>query len=242
VYFYTLPLIVREFIPRLDLAGVKYALLVATMGGLPRLAIRHREELFRKARGELHAGFAVRMFANCVAEYNGRGEGAVRALFPLFGRTFLKEADPGPAVRRGPLLRPRVPGGERGARGRDAAVARALRAVPGLPPLLPRGGDLGPGKANPDARPLATAPCQPWQHYWTVQFHSSVDRWGCTEGVAEVSWGSHARCSTGGGSASGRTGWMVSIPDERSPDRDAHPRSDPWRSGRSVATALAWPT
>ncbi len=80
VYFYTLPLIVREFIPRLDLSGVKYAFLVATMGGLPGLAVEHGEELFRKAGGELHAGFAVRMFANYIAEYNVRGERSVRAM------------------------------------------------------------------------------------------------------------------------------------------------------------------
>ncbi|HAZ30496.1 TPA: 4Fe-4S ferredoxin [Candidatus Acetothermia bacterium] len=80
VYFYTLPLIVREFIPRLDLSGVRYAFLVATMGGLPGLAVLHGEELFKKAGGDLHAGFAVRMFANYIAEYNVRGEGAVRAM------------------------------------------------------------------------------------------------------------------------------------------------------------------
>lgn len=74
VYFYTLPVIVHEFIPRLDLSGVRYAFLVVTMGGLPGLAVSHGEELFRKAGGELHAGFAVRMFANYIAEYNVRGE------------------------------------------------------------------------------------------------------------------------------------------------------------------------
>lgn len=80
VYFYSLPLIVREFIPRLDLSGVKYAFLVVTMGGLPGLAVEHGEELLKKARGELHAGFAVRMFANYIAEYNVRGERSVRAM------------------------------------------------------------------------------------------------------------------------------------------------------------------
>ena len=64
VYFYTLPVLVRESIPRLDLSGVKYAFLVATMGGFPGLAIQHGEKLFKKAGGELHAGFTVRMFAN----------------------------------------------------------------------------------------------------------------------------------------------------------------------------------
>jgi len=80
VYFYTLPLLVREFIPRLDLSAVRYAFLVATMGGLPGLAVEHGQELFKKAGGELHAGFAVRMFANYVAEYNVRGERSIRAM------------------------------------------------------------------------------------------------------------------------------------------------------------------
>ncbi len=86
VYFYTLPLLVREFIPRLDLSGVKYAFLVATMGGLPGLAVEHGEELFRKAGGELHAGFAVRVFANYIAEYNVRGERSVRAMHKRMDR------------------------------------------------------------------------------------------------------------------------------------------------------------
>jgi len=80
VYFYTLPFIVREFIPRLDLSGVRFAFLVATMGGLPGRAVEHGEDLFEKAGSELHAGFTVRMFANYIAEYNVRGEGAVRAM------------------------------------------------------------------------------------------------------------------------------------------------------------------
>jgi len=80
VHFYTLPVLVREFIPRLDLSGVKHAFLVATMGGFPGLAIAHGGELFKKAGGELHAGFTVRMFANYIAEYNVRGERSIRAM------------------------------------------------------------------------------------------------------------------------------------------------------------------
>lgn len=80
VYFFGLPVLVREFIPRLDLSGVKYAFLVATMGGVPGLAVAHAEELFKKAGGELHAGFTVRMFANYIAEYNVRGERSIRAM------------------------------------------------------------------------------------------------------------------------------------------------------------------
>lgn len=80
VYFYTLPVIVREFVPRLELSGVRYAFLVVTVGSLPGCAILHGEELFRKAGGELHAGFAVRMFANYIALYNVRGARSVRAM------------------------------------------------------------------------------------------------------------------------------------------------------------------
>jgi ferredoxin len=80
VYFCTLPLIVRELIPRLDLSKVRYAFLVLTMGGFPGLAVEHAEELFAKAGGRLDGAFPIRMIGNYIAEYNVRGEGAVQAM------------------------------------------------------------------------------------------------------------------------------------------------------------------
>jgi len=80
VYFYTLPLIVRESLVRLDLSKVRYTFLVLTMGGFPGLAVEHAEELLAEAGGHLDAAFPIRMLGNYIAEYNVRGEGAVPAM------------------------------------------------------------------------------------------------------------------------------------------------------------------
>ncbi len=80
VYFYSLPLIVREFLPRLDVSCVRYAFLVLTMGGLPGLAAGHAEELLAKAGGRLDSAFAIRMLGNYIAEYNVRGGEAIGAM------------------------------------------------------------------------------------------------------------------------------------------------------------------
>ena len=80
VYFYTLPLIVREFLARLDLSKVRYAFLVLTMGGFPGLAVEHAEELLSKAGRRLDGAFPIRMLGNYIAEYNVRGERAVQAM------------------------------------------------------------------------------------------------------------------------------------------------------------------
>ena len=80
VYFYTLPVIVREFLARLDLSKVHYAFLVLTMGGFPGLAVEHAEAHLEKAGGRLDAAFRIRMLGNYIAEYNVRGERAVPAM------------------------------------------------------------------------------------------------------------------------------------------------------------------
>ncbi len=80
VYFYTLPLLVREFIPKLDLSHVGYSFLVVTMGGFPGLALVHGQELFQQAGGRLHAGFAIRMYPNYIAAYDPRKWGSVRGM------------------------------------------------------------------------------------------------------------------------------------------------------------------
>ena len=80
VYFYTLPLIVRELVARLDLEKVRYAFLVLTMGGFPGLAVEHAEELLSKAGRRLDGAFPIRMLGNYIAEYDVRGERAARAM------------------------------------------------------------------------------------------------------------------------------------------------------------------
>jgi len=80
VYFYTLPLIVREFIPRLDLSAVRYAFVVLTHGGFPGLAAAHATHSFAQAGGRLDGAFPIRMVGNYIAMYNVRGAAAIQAM------------------------------------------------------------------------------------------------------------------------------------------------------------------
>ena len=77
VYFYGLPLIVREFMERLDPSPAAYTFVVLTMGGMPGVAIHHARELLR---GRLDAAWTVRMPGNYIAEYNARSPRATRRL------------------------------------------------------------------------------------------------------------------------------------------------------------------
>ncbi len=76
VYFYTLPLIVREFLPKLDLSRARYVFLAVTMGGFPGLALVHGQEILARSGANLHAGFAVRMYPNYIAAYDPRKLGS----------------------------------------------------------------------------------------------------------------------------------------------------------------------
>jgi len=73
VYFYSLPLIVKEFLDRLDLSSADYTFLVLTMGGLPGMAAHHARRRFRRAGKRLDAAFSVGMPGNYIAMYNARG-------------------------------------------------------------------------------------------------------------------------------------------------------------------------
>lgn len=98
VYFYTLPLLVRELLSRLDLAGVRYVFLVLTMGGFPGLSVAHAQGLLAQSGGRLDAAFSVRMLGNYIAEYDVRGEKAVQAMRARSARQVAKVAA---AVRAG---------------------------------------------------------------------------------------------------------------------------------------------
>ncbi|MGC9530191.1 MAG: EFR1 family ferrodoxin [Candidatus Bipolaricaulaceae bacterium] len=80
VYFYTLPLIVREFLGRLDLTGVRYTFLVLTMGGSPGRAVAHARQTVARAGGSLNAAFGIRMMGNYIVEYNVGGPRALRRM------------------------------------------------------------------------------------------------------------------------------------------------------------------
>ncbi len=80
VHFYTLPLLVHEFLERLDLSGTRYVFLVLTMGGIPGRAVDHAREALGRADCTLSAAFGVRMMGNYIAVYNVGDEKAVRAM------------------------------------------------------------------------------------------------------------------------------------------------------------------
>jgi len=87
VYFYGLPLIVREFIEQLETSSVDYAFLVLTMGGMPGIAARQARWLFRKGGKRLDADFAIMMPGNYIAEYNTPRESRARRMADRAGRT-----------------------------------------------------------------------------------------------------------------------------------------------------------
>ncbi len=83
VYFYTTPLIVREFLERLDLSKARYVFLVLTMGGTPGHTVSHARDSLEKAGGVLNAAFGIRMLGNYIAEYN---VGDAKAVEEMRGR------------------------------------------------------------------------------------------------------------------------------------------------------------
>jgi len=80
VYFYTLPLMVRAFLERLDLSEARYAFLVITMGASPGRAVAHARTILGRSGGRLDAAFGVRMLGNYIAVYNVGDERAVEAM------------------------------------------------------------------------------------------------------------------------------------------------------------------
>ncbi len=83
VYFYTMPLIVREFLERLDLSGARYVFLVLTMGGTPGQTVSHARDSLVRAGGKLNGAFGIRMLGNYIAEYN---VGDAKAVEEMRGR------------------------------------------------------------------------------------------------------------------------------------------------------------
>jgi ferredoxin len=96
VYFYSLPLVVKEFIERLDVSKADYAFVVVTMGGMPGMAIEHARSLLRRAGRNLDAEYALMMPGNYIAEYNVRGDDAVRR---MTARAGARAADIADAIR-----------------------------------------------------------------------------------------------------------------------------------------------
>ncbi len=100
VYFYTLPLIVRAFLERLDLSGARYTFLVATMGASPGRAMAHARTILGRSGVRLDAAFGVRMLGNYVAVYDMKGERAVRAMETRAGQEVARIVETVRAERR----------------------------------------------------------------------------------------------------------------------------------------------
>ena len=87
VYFYGLPLIVREFLEQLDTSKVDYVYLVLTLGGMPGMAVHQARRLLRSGGKRLDAEFLVLMPGNYIAEYNTRRPEGVRRMVDRADRT-----------------------------------------------------------------------------------------------------------------------------------------------------------
>ncbi len=80
VYFYGLPLAVREFLARLDATNATHTFAVVTMGGIPGQSISMIRRRFRSAGRRLDAAYAIMMPGNYIAEYDVHKEKTVRRM------------------------------------------------------------------------------------------------------------------------------------------------------------------
>ncbi|MHB1316041.1 MAG: EFR1 family ferrodoxin [Christensenellales bacterium] len=71
VYAWGLPRIVVDFLKGLKLPGKPYVFAAVTCGGTPGLTLMQLRRLLRKAKADLHAGFACREGANTVTDDPG---------------------------------------------------------------------------------------------------------------------------------------------------------------------------
>lgn len=70
VYYYGIPLVVRDFIKKLDLSDVEYAFAVATCNFLPGLALEKVDELLKEKGRKLNSAFFIRMPGNYIPMYS----------------------------------------------------------------------------------------------------------------------------------------------------------------------------
>ncbi|MCX7711585.1 MAG: EFR1 family ferrodoxin [Clostridia bacterium] len=69
VYDYGVPLVVREFLDKLDVTNVAYVFAVITCNFLPGLALERVDELLKKKGKKLNSGFIIRMPGNYIVMY-----------------------------------------------------------------------------------------------------------------------------------------------------------------------------
>lgn len=74
VYDYGLPIVVRDFLKRFDITGVKYSFAVATCNFLPGLALENADEILKEKGGRLNSGFIIRMPGNYLPMYGANSQ------------------------------------------------------------------------------------------------------------------------------------------------------------------------
>lgn len=74
VYYYGIPLVVRDFLKKLDATNVKYAFAVATCNFLPGLALEQVDNLLKEKGKKLDAGFIIRMPGNYIVSFDANSQ------------------------------------------------------------------------------------------------------------------------------------------------------------------------
>jgi ferredoxin/flavodoxin len=69
VYDYTIPLVIRDFIKKMDISYVSYIFAVCTCNFLPGLALEHIDDLLKEKGSKLNSGFIIRMPGNYISMY-----------------------------------------------------------------------------------------------------------------------------------------------------------------------------
>lgn len=83
VYYFGIPLILRDFISRLEFSSKKYIFCVACNGGNPGISREQVSKLLDAKEAKLQAGFQIELPDNYILLYNPTGGVKSKALFEL---------------------------------------------------------------------------------------------------------------------------------------------------------------
>ncbi len=81
VYMWGVPLIIADFLQKVNVSKNTYIYAVANYGGMPGKALDQCQEILEKRNLTLSAGFLIRMPGNFIIGYGARGESEQRKLF-----------------------------------------------------------------------------------------------------------------------------------------------------------------
>ncbi len=93
VYMWGIPLIIADFLEKMEVSENTYIYAVANYGGLPGKALDQCEEIMEKRNITLAAGFLIRMPGNYIIGYGARSEKEQRKLFAKESRKVRLVAD-----------------------------------------------------------------------------------------------------------------------------------------------------